>query len=65
MSDDDDEEEDDAAEEVREVEIRVTPLTATTRIEKKSKSNEDDETALRWVVERNSWNKTRRRTNLF
>jgi len=54
VSDDDEEEEDDA-EEVRRGRNKSNAEFA--RIEKKSKSNEDDETALRWVVERNSSNK--------
>ena len=55
VSDDDEEEEEDDAEEVRRGRNKSNAEFA--RIEKKSKSNEDDETALRWVVERNSSNK--------
>ena len=57
VSDDDDDEEDDGAEEVRRGRYKSNADGEFARIEKKSKSNEDDETALRWVVERNSWNK--------
>jgi len=47
VSDDDDDEEDDGAEEVRRGRYKSNADGEFARIEKKSKSNEDDETALR------------------
>jgi len=56
VSDDEDEEEEDGAEEVRRGRNTSNADGEFARIEKKSKSNEDDETALRWVLERSSSN---------